>query len=125
LRLNNPSGILLRRENLAKEGRHRLKPRFHLILTWDIRPGREQKYSEFVNNRLAPGLVEMGLPPSDVFYTAYGNAPQIMVILDVPNQATLKKAIESERFADLKQALMELIDNYGERLVEAKTGSYF
>ena len=125
MRLNNPSGILLKRKNLAKEGRHRLKPRYHLILTWDIRPGQEQKYSEFINNRLAPGLVEIGLPPSDVFYTTYGAAPQIMVILDVPNQATLKKAIHSERFAKLKQALMELIDNYDQRLIEAKTGSYF
>ena len=102
-----------------------MKPRFQMILTWDIRPGREQEYSEFINNRLAPGLVEIGLPPSDVFYTAYGKAPQIMVILDVPNQVTLKKAISSKRFADLKENLMELIDNYGERLVEAKTGSYF
>ncbi len=102
-----------------------MKPRFQMILTWDIRPGREQEYSEFINNRLAPGLVEIGLPPSDVFYTAYGKAPQIMVILDVPNQETLKKAVGTKRFANLKQDLMELIDNYDERLIEAKTGSYF
>jgi len=111
--------ILLNKEGIV------LKARFQMILTWDIRPGREQEYSEFINNRLAPGLVEMGLPPSDVFYTAYGKAPQIMVILDVPDQETWKKAMRSKRLADLKQDLMKLIDNYDERLVEAKSGSYF
>jgi len=71
---------------------------YQMILTWDIRPGREQEYSEFINNRFAPSLVEIGLPPSDVFYTAYGKAPQIMVILEVPNRTTLKK---SNRFRTL------------------------
>lgn len=98
---------------------------FQMILTWDIRPGREQEYSEFINNRFAPSLVEIGLPPSDVFYTAYGKAPQIMVILEVPNRTTLKRALGSERWAEMKEDLLNLIDNYNERVIKAGMGSYF
>jgi len=98
---------------------------YQMILTWDIRPGREQEYSEFINNRFAPSLVEIGLPPTDVFYTAYGKASQIMVILEVPNQATLKRAIDSERWTQMKGDLLDLIDNYNERVIEAGMGSYF
>jgi len=98
---------------------------FQMILTWDIRPGREQEYSEFINNRFAPSLVELGLPPSDVFYTAYGKAPQIMVILEVPDQKTLKKATNSKQWAEMKKKLLELIDNYSERVIKAGMGSYF
>ena len=98
---------------------------FQMILTWDIRPGHEQEYSEFINNRFAPSLVEIGLPPSDVFYTAYGKAPQIMVVLEVPNKTTLRKAMGSDRWTQMKEDLLDLIDNYSERVIAAETGSYF
>lgn len=98
---------------------------YKLIMTWDIRSGHEQEYSEFVNDRLAPGLVEIGLPPSDVYFTAYGRVPQIMAVLDVPDQQTFQRAMRSRRWADLKRDLLKLIENYRERLIDAQSGSYF
>ncbi|RME47701.1 MAG: hypothetical protein D6791_05135 [Chloroflexi bacterium] len=98
---------------------------FKLIMTWDIRPGREQEYSAFINDRLAPGLVEIGLPPTDVFYTAYGRVPQIMAILDAADEETLRKAVRSRRWAELKRELLQLIENYHERIIRADTASYF
>ena len=94
-------------------------------MTWDIRPGREQDYSEFINERLAPGLVEIGLPPSDVFYTAYGQVPQIMAVLDVPDQDTLQKAMRSQQWAELKRDLLQLIENYQERVLDDGSDNYF
>ncbi len=99
--------------------------RLKLIMTWDIRPGREQEYSEFINDRLAPGLVEIGLPPSDVFYTAYGRVPQIMAILDVADQAALQKAFRSRRWVDLKSELLNYIENYREKVVDVDSSGYF
>lgn len=99
--------------------------RLKMILTWDIRPGHEQAYSEFINERLAPGLVEIGLPPQDVFYTAFGRVPQIMAILDVPDQETLQRALQSQRWDDLKNALLQLIDNYQERVIRAEGTGFF
>lgn len=96
-----------------------------MIMTWDIRPGREQEYSEFINDRLAPGLVEIGLPPSDVFYTAYGRVPQIMVILDVADEAALQKAMRLRKWVDLKGELLEYIENYREKVVHADSAGYF
>lgn len=99
--------------------------RLKLIMTWDIRPGHEQEYSEFINDRLAPGLVEVGLPPSDVFYTAYGRVPQIMAILEAADEAALQKALRSRRWADLKAELLKYIENYQEKVVRADSASYF
>lgn len=99
--------------------------RLKMIMTWDIRPGREQEYSEFINNRLAPGLVEIGMPPSDVFYTAYGRVSQIMAVLDVLDEATMHKALRSKRWAELKKQLLGLIDNYNERVIRAEPGNIF
>lgn len=94
-------------------------------MTWDIRPGREQEYSEFINDKLAPGLVEIGIPPGDVFYTAYGRVPQIMAVLDVPDQETLRRALRSKRWAELKRSLLNLIENYQEKVIDSEQGNYF
>ena len=99
--------------------------RLHMIMTWDIRPGREQEYSEFINNRFAPGLVEIGLPPADVFYTAYGRVPQIMAIVDAADEATLRRALRSRQWAALKRDLLRFIENYEERVVWADSAGYF
>ncbi len=100
--------------------------KLRLILTWNIRPGREQEYSMFVNDRLAPGLVEIGLPPHDVYYTAYGRVPQIMVVLDVMDEATLQRAMNSSQWQQLKQELLQYIEDYQERIVRADgDGGYF
>ncbi len=100
--------------------------KLRLILTWDIRPGREQEYSVFVNDRLAPGLVEIGLPPHDVYYTAYGDVPQIMVVLDVASPEVLQRALSSSLWRQLKKELFQYIENYQERIIQANgDGGYF
>jgi len=100
--------------------------KLRLILTWNIRPGREQEYSMFVNDRLAPGLVEIGLPPHDVYYTTYGRVPQIMVVLEVPELTVLQRAMESSRWRKMKHELLQYIEDYRERVVKSNDdGGYF
>jgi len=100
--------------------------KLRLILTWNIRPGREQEYSMFVNDRLAPGLVEIGLPPHDVYYTAFGRVPQIMVVLEIPDPAVLQQAMKSTQWETLKQELLQYIEDYQEKVVKANDDSgYF
>jgi len=100
--------------------------KLRLILTWNIRPGREQEYSMFVNDRLAPGLVEIGLPPHDVYYTAYGRVPQIMVVLEIPDLTVLRRALESSQWRTMKRELLQYIEDYQEKVVKANDdGGYF
>ena len=96
-----------------------MSSKLRLILTWNIRPGREQEYSMFVNDRLAPGLVEIGLPPHDVYYTTYGKVPQIMVVLEIPDPDTLQQAMASEQWRTLKSELLQFIEDYQEKVVIA------
>ncbi len=103
-----------------------MSSKLRLILTWNIRPGREQEYSLFVNDRLAPGLVEIGLPPHDVYYTTYGRVPQIMVVLEVSDQSHLQQALSSTQWQTMKRELLQYIEDYQERIVEASDGEgYF
>ena len=49
-----------------------------LLMTWDILPGREQEYFEFLVRDFIPALQNLGMEPSDAWYTMYGEHPQIM-----------------------------------------------
>ncbi len=102
-----------------------MSSKLRLILTWNIRPGQEQEYSIYVNDRLAPGLMEIGLPPYDVYYTTYGDAPQIMVALNVSSLALLEKALKSPRWQALKQDLLQYVEDYQERVIKASGGDEF
>ncbi len=103
-----------------------MSSKLRLILTWNIRPGREQEYSMYVNDRLAPGLVEIGLPPHDVYYTTYGRVPQIMVVLEVPDRNHLQQALASVQWQTLKRELLHYIEDYQEKIVKASDGAgYF
>jgi len=80
----------------------------------------------FVNDRLAPGLVELGLPPHDVYYTTFGRVPQIMVVLDAPDLDTLQRALAAPQWHELKQELLAYIEDYQERIVKSDDdGGYF
>ena len=45
-----------------------------LILRWDIRPGAESDYFEFMVSEFIPGLKRLGINEPSVRYTAYGDA---------------------------------------------------
>ena len=102
-----------------------MSSQLQLVLTWNIHPGKEQEYSMFVNDRLAPGLVEIGLPPHDVYYTTYGRVPQIMVVLDVSDENQLRQALSSAQWQTLKSELLHYIEGYQERIIKASDGGYF
>jgi len=49
-----------------------------ILMTWDIKPGREQEYFEFMVREWVPGIQRLGIEPTDAWYTQHGNSPQIL-----------------------------------------------
>jgi hypothetical protein len=67
-------------------------------MSWDIKSGREQPYFEFVVREFAPGLMRLGLQPTEAWYTVYGEGPQILtgaVAEDGRNKVEAKEANEA------------------------------
>jgi hypothetical protein len=46
-------------------------------MQWDIKMGREQDFSEFVVREFAPRLMQLGIEPSEVLYTMYGDGQRL------------------------------------------------
>ena len=93
-----------------------------LLLTWDILPGREQEYFEFVVRDFIPEIQRMGMEPSDAWFTMYGNQPQILAAFQIPSMNSLQRTLNSNDWQDLTQRLMDYVENYDYKIVQARNG---
>jgi len=96
-----------------------------LLMSLDIKPGREQEYFEFVVREWMPGLQQLGLQPTDNWYTQYGNAPQILSGVTADNMKAMRQILETEEWKALKSQLLTFVDNYEQKVVNAKGGFQF
>ena len=94
-------------------------------MSWDIIPGREQEYFEFVVRRFMPGVQKLGMALSDAWVTIYGDHPQILVGAIVPGQDKAWKIITSEAWQKLNDQLLDFVQNYEIKLAPLQGGFQF
>jgi hypothetical protein len=90
-----------------------------LLMTWDLRPEREADYFEFVMKEFAPGMMRLGVQPSEAWYTAYGDGPQILTGAIAPDLESLGRMLNSEEWHALKERLLNFVENYEQKIVPA------
>jgi hypothetical protein len=93
-----------------------------LLLTWDILPGREQEYFEFVVREFIPAIQKLGLEPTDAWFTVYGNQPQIMAAIQGANLANVKRLLKSDEWDSLTHQLLDYVEDFHYKIVEARQG---
>jgi hypothetical protein len=93
-----------------------------LLMTWNIRAGLEDEYFEFVMQDFAPGLMELGIQPTDAWYTAYGNHPQILTGGVAENLGSLREALASQKWRELKLELLTYVTDYDQKTIRASGG---
>ena len=93
-----------------------------LLMTWDILPGREQEYFEFVVRDFIPGMQRMGMEPSDAWFTMYGEQPQIMAALQIASINALQRVLDSSEWQEMIQRLLDYVENFNFKVVQARAG---
>ncbi len=93
-----------------------------LLMTWDLLPGREQEYFEFVVRDFIPGVQRMGMEPSDAWFTMYGRSPQILAAMQMPTMTSIKDVLGSSEWNELTTRLMEYVQNFNYKIVPARAG---
>jgi hypothetical protein len=92
-------------------------------MSWDIRPGQEQTYFEFAMQTFAPSLMEMGWQPTEVWYTLYGDGPQILTAGITDSVDKMRDILDSSEWQELKSQLLELVTNFEYKVIPA-TGRF-
>lgn len=93
-----------------------------LLMTWNIRDGLEDEYFEFVMQEFGPGMLELGIQPTDAWYTAYGNRPQILTGGVADDLSSLREALASKKWRELKVELLTYVTDFNQKLVHASGG---
>jgi hypothetical protein len=90
-----------------------------LLMHWDIKAGQEQPYFEFVMQEFAPGLMRLGLQPTEVWYTVYGQAPMILTGAIAKDLETMRGILNSDDWRQLRERLMPFVSNFGQKVIPA------
>jgi hypothetical protein len=94
-----------------------------LLMSWDILPGKDEEYFEFAIKEYVPVLQKLGFNLTDAWFTMYGQAPQVLVGAVAEDMETVRSALSSSDWQEIKQKLLGYVKNYAERAVPA--GSRF
>ena len=94
---------------------------YKLLLTWDIKPNRDQEYFEFMVREFAPRIASMGLTPTEAWFSVYGDGPQIIVEGITDDLQTMQNLLESEEWKALNARLMNYVESYQQKVVTGRS----
>jgi hypothetical protein len=92
------------------------------LMTWDMIPGREQEYFEFLVREFVPGLQRLGIEPAEAWYTTYGEGPQMQAVFLAETREIVDQAREHADWGKLRERLFEYVTNYDSKVVRASGG---
>ena len=95
---------------------------FKLLMSWNIRPGRDGDCFEFIVQEFGPGLAKLGIRLTDAWYTAYGEWPQILTGGIAEDLDGLRRALASDEWRSLKKRLLTYVTDYSQKVIRASGG---
>ncbi len=93
-----------------------------LLLSYDIKGGRENAYRRFVVEEFLPKAQELGLMPTDAWHTAYGKYSTRLLGFVADDLATARTAMASDDWKSIMQRLRGYTVNLSQRLVRFRGG---
>lgn len=95
---------------------------YKLMMSWDIKPGQDQQYFEFVVREWVPGITRLGMQPREAWYAVYGDGPQITTSIVSEDLAVLRGVLADDQWASLQERLLEHVENYRQKIVRSSAG---
>ena len=96
-------------------------------MNWDIKPGRDQDYFEFVIHEWVPGVNRLGIETIAAWYTIYSrnnDVAQIMAEAITEDIEEMRGVLKSPEWHKLHDKLLEYVDNYTQKVVEITNGGF-
>lgn len=88
-----------------------------LLLSYNVRGETVNEYRQFVLQQYIPGMQEMGFQVSDVWHTAYGDAPNRVIGFVCRERATIDKLLVSRNWEKLNDTLLGYVLDFSYKVV--------
>lgn len=93
-----------------------------LIMTWNIREGKESEYLEFLTRDFSKAVIGLGIQPTDAWYAVWGRGPQVLTGGVTDDLPAMEKALRSDDWRKLLDRLNEFVVDLRYKVVEASGG---
>lgn len=90
-----------------------------LLMTWNLKDELEQSYLEFVMREFVPGLMRLGIQPTEAWYTMYGAGPQVLAGGVADDLETMEEMLNSEEWQELVAKLTGLVTDFQVKIIPA------
>ena len=90
-----------------------------VLLTWNIQSGIEREHFQRIRVFVSK-LAGLGLDLADAWYTAYGDAPHVLlgILAAGGHEDQLQNILDSEEWGELMAELKPYISDYRQRIVK-------
>jgi len=89
-------------------------------ISYDMREGMEQECQEYLVNRMAPVLSDLGFDVTDVWYTIWGGSPQILGGGKLETMDEARRVFGSDEWIEVSDKLESMTDNFQVRFLQVK-----
>ena len=93
-----------------------------VLMTWNIQIDKDREYFEFLVKQFLPGMQRLGLRPTDAWFTAYGEGPQVLAAALVPSYEAARRIMASEVWKHLESKLLDYVTDYHYKIIPAREG---
>lgn len=93
-----------------------------LLLSFNIRSGKENAYRRFVLEELLPKAQELGLTPTDAWHTAYGDYPARLIGFVAESLDAAHTALATSEWDALIRQLKGYASDLSQRLIPLRGG---
>jgi hypothetical protein len=84
---------------------------------WDVAPGKQQAYSDFVMTYYNPTLNRIGIKLVGGYYVTVGIGPRIIAVGLTESLTDLQQALASKEFEDITSRLQEFVTGYHSKIL--------
>ena len=95
-----------------------------LLLTYEVLDNKLQAYQQFVIQQYVPAMQMMGFQVSEVWHTAYGEAPNRLVGFVCRDRQTIDDMLDNEMWLTLNSQLEEFVTDFSYKVVPYQRGVF-
>lgn len=95
-----------------------------LVMTWDIRDGKEREYIEFALTKFSPSLQQLGLRITEAWYTQAGAGPQVIFGGLVESAEKAQSLMAGPDFLRLRDQLFEFVEDFRWRITKPSQSGF-
>ncbi len=87
-----------------------------ILISYDMQDGQEEACQEYLANKVAPLLARKGFSLNDVWYTMWGDSPQILGGGEVNSLDAARSIFLSSEWDEIEEELEPMTHNFRVRI---------